>query len=711
MASSKRNTPELLAPAGDMSCLIAAVQSGADAVYFGGSLFNARRGAGNFAGEQLKSAVDYCFLRGVKTYVTLNTLLFDSEINDAMAFARELYGLGVTAVIVQDIGLAALLRRDLPGLAVHASTQMGVHNIEGLKYCESNGVKRAVLSREVSLEEIRRMHEASPVELEFFCHGALCMGFSGSCLYSSMAGERSGNRGTCAQPCRKNASVLNTKRAGQDEFCLSTNDICMIDELAALRDAGVVSLKIEGRMKQPEYVAAVTANYRTALDSLSANKTRAQRARFDTEAARRELYEIFNRGDFSTSHLYGDSVSTGRTSHAQPSKQLIARVHESMRGENRADRAVDIALDLTAGRPAELCMRLAEEPCLAVTVSGEVCQVPQKPVDIQRYEEQIQKLGGTVFRPVSCTVSGGGFIPVSQLNALRRSAAEELENAIKAFREPQDDIHAAPDFEPAADEILKAAEPPERPLRYIRVRTAEAAVNAAKEGADLVGIDPWRPGRVDAALLKSSGGRFILILPNVLITRGAVDEYRALLSSGAFCGAEANNIGGAELIREAGFDKLPIRIAGVGMNVMNSLTAKKLLADGFTHIMPSLELTRAQLGSLSRVIGPVMILNTYGRAPLMQLMHCPVKEYRGCQGCTGSAGILADGDGRRFPLVNTRFENGKNAYCLVRLMNTAVTDIRRQAAESGITAFAFAETPDPDPEPTFTKGHWARAVD
>ena len=484
----------------------------------------------------------------------------------------------------------------------------------------------------------------------------------------------------------------------------------MIESLDDLRDAGVVSLKIEGRMKQPEYVAAVTANYRAALDDLFSTRESGTSAGLDIGAIKRELFEIFNRGDFSTSHLYGDSVRTGRTGHAQPSKQLVARVHESMRVESRT-RPVDIILDITEGGPARFKMSLAEDDTVFAEAIGPICETPQKPVDIERVGEQAKKLGGTVFYAKTCRIEGKGFIPVSQINALRREAADRLEEIVLAEREPEEDVSASHDFVPIADEILKASELPAKPLRYIRVRTAEDALKAAEEGAELVGVDPWQPAGFDTAKLKNSNGKFILILPNVLITRGAVEEYKALLSSGAFCGAESNNIGGAELLREVGFEKLPVRIAGVGMNVMNSMTAKKLLAEGFTHIMPSLELTRAQLISLSREIGSVMILNTYGRAPLMQLMHCPVKEYKGCQACRGEAGLLADGDGRRFPLVNTRFESGKNAYCLVRMLNTAVTDIRRQAEESGIKVFAFAETPDSEPEPSFTKGHWARAVD
>lgn len=660
-----------------MDCLTAAVKNGADAVYFGGGAFNARRGAKNFDEGELKDAIEFCRLRKVKTNITLNTLLFDRELYDALLFAEKLLMLRADAVIVQDLGLAALIKRELPELTVHASTQMGIHDLGGLSYCDKNGIERAVLAREVPISEIKRMHEKSPVELEFFCHGALCMGFSGSCLYSSMAGERSGNRGTCAQPCRKNASVLH-QRAGAGEFALSTNDIAMIDELYALIDAGICSFKIEGRMKSPEYVATVTRIYRAALDGEKPKN------------ARRTLFSIFNRGEFSTAHLRDDSVTTGHVGSAKPEKELIAAAHESVRGERPAWE-LEAFLAIEEGSPARLAF---ETEGFRAEAIGPVCEAPNRPADKTRLSEQIGKLGGTPFSVKNCVIKGEGFVPVSALNAMRRGAAELLTKAILAH-EP---VPARVTEKSVASFIKPVCATPGEPIKYLRVRSAEEALKA---NADWIGMDPVRASELDTEALKGMDAKLLLILPNVLMTEDARTDYEKLLDSGVFSGVEANNIGQWEMGRE-----LPVRIAGLGMNAMNSAAFTKLLDMGFTHIMPSCELSRPQLADLAERFSGVMIVNTLHRAQLMQLMHCPVKEYKGCQNCFGCAGELADGEGRRFPLENVRFRG----YCLVRLMNSALTDIREAFSESGIAASGTAETPDFYENTPITRGHFNRNV-
>lgn len=672
-------TPELLAPAGNMECLAAAVRNGADAVYFGGGSFNARRGAANFEGDSMKEAIGFCHLRGVSAHITLNTLLFDGELLDALRFASKLRSLKADAVIVQDLGLAALISEELPGLTVHASTQMGIHSLGGLRYCERSGISRAVLAREVPLEEIRRMHAQSPVELEFFCHGALCMSFSGSCLYSSMAGERSGNRGTCAQPCRKNASVLRAA-AGRDEFALSPNDICMLGELGAMTQAGICSFKIEGRMKSPEYVATVTRIYREALDGSPRPE------------ARSRLFEIFNRGEFSTAHLRGDSVTTGHVGQAKPSRELLAEAHESVRGD-RPVRGLEAALDLEIGGAAKLRVTSGG---VSAAAEGPVCEAPRKPVDLERVTEQLKKLGGTPFFLEKAEITGAGFVPVSAINSMRREAVDRLAAEIVGVPLPEkpitrEDIEAflAPTGEASAE-----------PKLYLRVRTAE---EARASDAELIGLDPAAPDKLDPASLSGIPGEPVLILPNVLMTEGARRAYERLLDSGAFVGVEINNISHWEMGRG-----LRYRIAGTGMNVTNPASATQLLRSGFTHFIPSLELTKGKLAALARGFGRSMLVSTYGRAPLMQLMHCPVKEYRGCRGCRGNAGELCDGERRRFPLENNRFAEG---YCLVRLMNTAVTDVREAFASSGMPVFGQAQTPDDRPGSPVTRGHWAREVD
>lgn len=296
--------PELLAPAGDWEALVAAVQNGADAVYLGGKLFNARQGAANFDHEELQRAVDYAHIRGVKVYVTVNILLSDEELEEAVRFLHFLQQAGADGVIVQDLGLAAMARQVLPELPLHASTQMTVHNRGGVEKLLSLGFQRVVLAREMSLEEIREIKEKTGAELEVFIHGALCICYSGQCLLSSMIGGRSGNRGRCAQPCRlrytlvdeKGRPLVDPREVG--EYLLSPRDLNLSGHLPDLIGAGINSFKIEGRMKRPEYVATVVRIYRTLIDRAL------QENFYITPEEARDLAQIFNR-DFTTGYYYG----------------------------------------------------------------------------------------------------------------------------------------------------------------------------------------------------------------------------------------------------------------------------------------------------------------------------------------------------------------------------------------------------------------------
>lgn len=298
---------ELLAPAGSFESLKAAVQNGAHAVYLGGSRFNARINANNFNEEELIRAIDYAHERGVKIYVTLNTILKNHELYEALKFAAFLYKHGTDAVIVQDPGLISLLRKYIPDLKLHASTQMTATNSQSVAHLARMGVKRVVLARELSLKEIAHISNNTDVELETFVHGAICVCYSGQCLMSSFIGGRSGNRGLCAQPCRLPYSVsTNTGDFSNPSYLLSTRDLSAIDLLPELRDAGVTSLKIEGRMKSPEYVAIVTQVYRKYVDLLHASGKEGYRV---DEADREKLLQAFNRGGFTSSYLKGDLKS------------------------------------------------------------------------------------------------------------------------------------------------------------------------------------------------------------------------------------------------------------------------------------------------------------------------------------------------------------------------------------------------------------------
>ncbi|NLM52427.1 MAG: U32 family peptidase [Firmicutes bacterium] len=303
MKNSQQKPYELLAPAGSFAALQAAVQNGADAVYLAGKEFGARKYATNFSAAELEEAVAYCHTRGVNVYVTVNTLVLNAEFARLKAYLDFLYVTGVDAIIVQDLGVLTYLRRTYPDLAIHCSTQMSVQTAADVKFLASLGVKRVILGREMSVAEIRQAKKETGVELEVFVHGALCISVSGQCLMSSLIGGRSGNRGCCAQPCRKKYTLydLEQKRAlpsAGGDYLLSTKDLCTIDCLKEIIDAGAFSLKLEGRMKSPEYVAVVVKAYRSILEAIYSHK------KVDLESLRQAL-KIFNRG-FTRGHLFGD---------------------------------------------------------------------------------------------------------------------------------------------------------------------------------------------------------------------------------------------------------------------------------------------------------------------------------------------------------------------------------------------------------------------
>ena len=266
------NKIELLAPAGSMESLIAAINNGADAIYLGGNKFSARAYASNFDNENMMRAVDYAHSYGVKVYVTMNTILKQNEIKDALKYAGYLYEIGVDALIIQDVGLINLIKDVYPKLELHASTQMTIHNGEGALYFKEKGLQRIVLSRELSLDEIRYISKDLGIETEIFVHGALCVCYSGQCLMSSMIGGRSGNRGRCAQPCRMQYTLKGEKTGERKGYLLSPKDTCLIDDIEEIIRSGTSSLKVEGRMKKPEYVAGVTSTYRKSIDKVLKNQ-------------------------------------------------------------------------------------------------------------------------------------------------------------------------------------------------------------------------------------------------------------------------------------------------------------------------------------------------------------------------------------------------------------------------------------------------------
>lgn len=692
---------ELLSPAGSFEALTAAVQNGSDAVYLGGSAFNARRYAGNFDEEGMIRALDYCHLRGVKVFVTFNTLILDRELHEALDYAGFLYESGADALIVQDLGLVRMLRRNFPDLELHASTQMGVHDPDGVRLLKELGFKRAVLSREVPLTEIKAIHAGCDLPLECFAHGAMCVSFSGACLFSSMAGGRSGNRGTCAQPCRKMIAV-GTDEAGR--YGLSMADLCMLTHIPDLRAAGVSSVKLEGRMKRPEYVAMVTRAYRKAIDGASDRELQSELQR---------LKEIFSRGGFTTGYYYsrGD-IKTGARAENAPSAALLEEAKASFAKENRKN-LCSMQLYLRLFENARLTVKCKGEE---VEVSGPSVQRANKPPDRARYASQLEKLGNTVFLAESVDVDmpEDAFIAVSDLNEMRRNAVLLLcERLISSARRKKRAI-----VYPPCEKTEGSSKNRGRPVITAKVRTAEQAAAAYEAGAEEVYLDPYDYRNIPyEALLKIKGGkRLHLSLPAVAISQQEHEALSRALQDPVWDGAAAGNIGHLRMMQELSF-----KTADTTLNALNCETVRMLKDLGFQRIMLSPELTKPQIRDIIEANDHLAVM-VYGRVPLMHLMHCPVKPDRGCEGCTGSAHEMTDADGRTFPLVNTRQSDG----CLVRLLNCVPTDLTEVYKElpslEAVRLDFYEESPNEIKErieaamkggpclPESTRGHWNRGV-
>lgn len=498
----KGTLPELLAPAGSFEALAAAVNAGADAVYFGGGAFHARALAKNFDREEMRRALLYCRLRGVRSHITVNTLLFDRELPEALEYVRFLYENGADAVIVADTGLMAAIAREIPGMEIHASTQAGVHNLSGAEAFYRLGARRVVAAREMPFSEIRTLTEKASAEVEIFLHGALCVSRSGQCLFSSMVGGRSGNRGLCAQPCRLPYDGGN--------YPLSLRDLSLAAHIPEIIDCGVSSLKIEGRMKSPAYVAGVTAVYRRLLDE----------GRAATPEETERLRRIFCRGDDFT-----DGYFTGRTTVGMTG----VRTEEQKRA-SRALEEPDTALQKTVcsanvmineGVPAIMTLFGGGKQ---VTVQGAVPSPARSaPLSATEVKGRLCRMGDTFFslapEDVTLTLGEGLFLAAGQLNALRRSAAEALE---KAFTAPAPSADGTDPVSVGAD--VSAGVPAPFALSAPPAAETENESKYATAGA-AVFADASLPGDVpDAGNGTGAGGTAMSAAPSAVSAAGNTGE-------------------------------------------------------------------------------------------------------------------------------------------------------------------------------------------
>ena len=419
---------EILAPAGSMECLRAAVAAGADAIYLGGTKFGARAYAQNLSEEDLVQAIEYVHIHGRKIYMTENTLLKARELNELYAYLLPYYKAGLDGVIVQDIGAVKFIGEYFPEMPVHASTQMTITNTLGADFLKRYGITRVVPARELSLKEIRDMKKQTGLEMECFVHGALCYCYSGQCLLSSMIGGRSGNRGQCAQPCRLPYQTEGKKPAD----LMSLKDLCTIDILPELIDAGIDSFKIEGRMKQPEYVYTVVKMYRKYADQyLKLQKEGKGKSSYHvSEADKRELLATYQRRGYCEGYYYQhngkDMVSlkrpkNGRDGSAEEKPWQDIKVQEKING----------ILTLSVGNRAKLTVSCGD---VTVECIGQEVQAAQKhPLDPARIEKQMRKTGNTefTFDNLEILIEGNVFLPMQALNELRREGIEELTEQIQ----------------------------------------------------------------------------------------------------------------------------------------------------------------------------------------------------------------------------------------------------------------------------------------
>lgn len=620
---------ELLAPAGSMEALTAAVQNGADAIYMGFGDFNARRNARNFTEADFAAAVSYCHLRGVKVYLTLNTLLTDRELPAAADLARRAAQLGADAVLVQDLGVLRAARQAAPDLTFHASTQMTVHNLDGVKACADLGLKRAVLSRELPAAEIEYICAHSPIEIEVFGHGALCMCYSGQCFFSAVVGERSGNRGLCAQPCR-----MKYGWGGRaDGYPLSLKDACLADQLRRLKKMGVSCLKLEGRMKRAEYVAVVTRVYAALL----------REDRPPTPQELQDLEDAFSRQGFTQGYFAdktGPAMFGVRAEKTPEPRELFARARQTYTGQENPLVDVSFYAMIRAGEPVRVGVE--DEDGRVVTAAGDPPETAlTRALTAEQVEKQLSRTGGTPYRCAGAKAAAeeGLSVPLSALNALRREVLEELSRRRQAVEPCR-----TGEYRPG----VRYENPKEPPALTVSVRTAGQITPGLLARAPAILYVPagelaLHPDCLEGLRPETALG---VILPRVVWDR-ELPELRKQLLRARELGADQALVGNLGLIPAAAEQGFTLR-ADYGLPVFNAQALKEFKRLGFASATLSFELKLAQIRDLSKAIPAEALV--YGRLPLMLTENCIVKNRAGRCDCEGE-NVLTDRKGARFPVV------------------------------------------------------------
>lgn len=639
---SETKRPELLCPAGSVASLEAALEGGADAVYLGGTHLNARANAKNFDAEELRAAVRLAHAHGVKVYLTLNTLVTDRELSAFTDAAKDAARAGVDALIVADVGGAERLRRVMPSMELHASTQMSGHNSAMACDLAERGFTRMVAAREISRENLAALLERSPIETELFVHGALCVCHSGQCLFSSLVGGRSGNRGECAQPCRL------PYRAKTGEYPLSLRDLSLAKQVPELARHGVASFKIEGRMKSPEYVYEVARTFRRLIDE----------NRGATDAEMRRLAEVFSRGGF-TDGYYTGNIGRGMLGVRSDADKEKSRAVAPFGGLTRKI-PLAVGIRMAAGEPVVLSL---SDGAHSVTVAGDVPQAARTaPMTEEAVLRSLCRFGGTPYEAgkTAIELDAGLMLPVGRLNDLRRRAVEALEDA----GQPQ-----------ARAEFPAVPQKPQKkrvPLRSAVFARPEQVTEAARDYF----------GRIYLPLFSFAAGADGVVLPPVIFDRDAGRVAEALRSAKA-AGAVYALVGNAGHLGFA-VDAGLVPVGDFRLNVTNSESAVFWEKRGMEQCILSPELTLPQM----RDIGGNTAVIVYGRIPLMLLEKCVTKEVADCAGCAAGHAELIDRRGVRFPLLR----EWEHRNLVLNSLPTCMSDREDLLLRAGLAAWHFLFT-------------------
>ena len=637
---------ELLAPAGSMEALRAAVQNGANAVYLGCGSHNARQSAKNFTPQMLTEAVKYCHIRGVQVHLTLNTLVSDREQEEVKELIAHGANSGVDAFIVQDLGVVQLCRRMAPHVPVHGSTQMTIHSLPGVELCAAWGMTRVVLSRELSREEIRYICQHSPIEIEIFAHGALCMSYSGQCYLSAAIGGRSGNRGRCAQPCRQSYGYGRY----QNRHPLSLKDNCLVHYLREMEDMGVASVKLEGRMKRPEYVAAVTGVYRKAIDE--GNVTRAMQE---------TLHTAFNRQGFTDGYYTGKIGSDmfGIREESAPDRwyKEIRQSYES--GENPL---VPITMEAVV-EPGRFALTVMDPTGRGGTLEGRAPESARtSPLTAEQLAERLQKTGGT---PYYCTsiktdVAPGLSLSASAINSLRRDAL----NMLTAYRARRDEgrIHRPRNFPVVTG--------PKNPVLTVQVTTAEQITGRLLKMQPTLLYVPLHVLTADWEFTKELTKRVTVaaVLPRIAHD-SELPRIRQSLMDLWSLGVGNVLVGNLGLIPVARECHMVVH-GDLGLNIYSSGAVYAARALELRTAMLSAEMTLPQIRDVSKAVPCEMLC--YGRMPLMVTENCLIRGRTGQCTCHIGPVKLMDKTGAEFPIIKdgdscrSVLLNGKKLYMLDR---------------------------------------------